>query len=151
MVGVARLGKVTGEDRYGKAARGLADLLLHTNYIGCDGHATSTAVLGLLYTYELTGDNRYLDAAVQAVDKVFSSAMKCLIWAMQVDCTRASITRKVAGVADYFRLNMELGRLNREGTLFRQGRADLVGARSSITSGQAVEWGSMGSIPRARN
>lgn len=126
MVGVARLGKVTGADRYAKAARGLADLLLHTNYIGWHGHATSTAVLGLLYTYELTGDRRDPDAAVQAVDKVF------LGYEMPYMGHAGGLYKGVdhsegCGVADYFRLNMELGRLTGK-ALFRQGRADPVGA-----------------------
>jgi hypothetical protein len=117
MVGVARLGKVTGEERYLKAARGLADLLLHTNYIGWHGHATSTAVLGLLYTYELTGDSRYLDAAVQAVDKVF------LGYEMPYMGHAGGLYKGVdhsegCGVADYFRLNMELGRLTGKARYF---------------------------------
>ncbi len=117
MVGVARLATVTGEDRYVKAARGLADLLLHTNYIGWHGHATSTAVLGLLYTYEITGDRRYLDAAVQAVDKVF------LGFEMPYMGHAGGIFTGIdhsegCGVADYFRLNMEIGRLTGQARYF---------------------------------
>jgi DUF1680 family protein len=117
MVGVARLAKVTGEDRYVKAAVALANLFLNTKYVGWHGHCTSTAVLGLLYTYELTGDRRYLDAAVQAVDKVFLGFE--LPYMGHAGGLFTGIDHSEGcGVADCLRLNMELGRLTGKARYF---------------------------------
>ena len=147
MVGVARLGKVTGAFAT-KAARGFADLLLHDQLyrLARPCHVDRRAWAALhLRAHRRQGDP---DAAVQAVDKVF------LGYEMPYMGHAGGLYKGVdhsegCGVADYFRLNMELGRLTGSG-LSRQGRADR-GGRSSITLGQAAEWGSTGSIPRTRN
>jgi hypothetical protein len=117
MVGVARLAKVTREDRYVRAARGLADLFLKTKYDWWHGHATSTAVLGLLFTYEATADRRYLDAAVHAVDRVFAAYE--LPYLGHAGHVAPGIDHSEGcGVSDYLYLHLLLGRLTGEARYF---------------------------------
>lgn len=117
MVAVAKLALATGEKSYADAARGLADLFLDTKYEGWHGHCTSTAVLGLTYVYQLTGDSRYLEAAMHAVDSVFLGYELPYLGhtgGLYKGCDHS----EGCGVSDYFFINLRLGQLTGQARYF---------------------------------
>lgn len=117
--GIARLAMVTGEERYVKATRGLADLATTFDFEAKRGHAHATArsLVGLVYAYELTGEKRYLDAAIRVADSVMLRYEGSTM-AVQNTMDGQNGLTEGCGAVDWLLVNMELGRATSQAKYF---------------------------------
>ncbi|MCL5098640.1 MAG: glycoside hydrolase family 127 protein, partial [Candidatus Omnitrophica bacterium] len=115
LVAMARLAMETGDPGYAKYARSLADLFLTIDYSHNHGHCTSTVLLGLVYTYELTGNAKYLQAAIRGAEVLRQNEQASMAFMGGLGSFNYS---EGCGISDWFYLNMMLGRATGKAAYF---------------------------------
>lgn len=106
--GMARLAMATGEEKYKRFVKALADVGMEFSYRNGHGHATALVMDGYVLACEATGERKYLDFAANLADTI---ALRSESTHMALpDYLGKTAHTEGCGVVDWLRLNLDLGR-----------------------------------------